>query len=128
VPYIYTKVEELEGTELVGTHQCVALIQHYAKVPVSSAWRQGEHAVDATTLKKGTAIATFVNGRYPSRNHGNHAAFFLRYGPNGIWIMDQWKHEKKTEVSSRFIPCRGKTKSGAYIRASDNADAFYVIE
>jgi hypothetical protein len=84
VPYIYTKADELEGTELVGTHQCVALIQHYAKAPVSSAWRQGEHAVDATALL--------------------------------------------TEVSSRFIPCRGKTKNGAYIRASDNADAFYVIE
>ncbi|WP_371875710.1 BPSL0067 family protein [Duganella dendranthematis] len=31
-------------------------------------------------------------------------------------------------MSSRFIPCRGKTKNGAYMRASDNADAFYVIE
>jgi hypothetical protein len=128
MPYIYTKVEELEESELVGTHQCVALVQHYAKVPVSSAWRQGEHVVEASTLKKGTAIATFVNGRYLSRDHGNHAAFFLRYGPNGIWIMDQWKNEKKSTVSSRYIPRRGKTKSGAYLRPSDNADAFYVIE
>jgi len=128
MPYVYTKVEDLEGTELIGTRQCVALVQHYAKVPVSSAWKEGEHVVDAVTLKKGTAIATFVDGRYPSRDHGNHAAFFLKNGPHGIWIMDQWKHEKKTTVSSRFIPRRGKTKSGAYIRPSDNADAFFVIE
>lgn len=106
MPYIYTKVEDLEGTELVGTRQCVALVQYYAKVPVSSVWREGAHV----------------------RDHGNHAAFFLRYGPNGIWIMDQWKHEKKTAASSRFVSRRGKTKSGAYIRPSDNADAFFVIE
>jgi hypothetical protein len=128
MPYVYSKVDDLERTELVGTHQCVALLQHYAKVSVSSAWREGEHVVESATLKKGTAIATFVNGRYPSKSHGNHAAFFLRFGPNGIWIMDQWKHEKKTEVSARFIPRRGKTKSGVYIRPSDNADAFYVVE
>jgi len=79
--YVYSKVDDLEGTELVGTHQCVALLQHYAKVPVSSAWREGEHVV-----------------------------------------------ESATEVSARFIPRRGKTKSGVYIRPSDNADAFYVVE
>lgn len=128
MPYTYSAVDDLEGTPLVGSHQCVALVQRYANVPVSSAWRQGEHVVGSNTLRKGTAIATFVNGRYPNRRHGNHAAFFLRHGPNGIWIMDQWRHEKKTEVSSRFIPRRGTAKNGAYLRPSDNADAFYVIE
>jgi len=128
MPYTYSKVDDLENTPQVGSHQCVALVQHYAKTPVTSAWRQGEHVIDSKDLKKGTAIATFVNGRYPRQPHGNHAAFFLSHAANGIWIMDQWKNEKKTTVSSRFIPRRGQTKSGTYVRASDNADAFFVIE
>lgn len=27
-------------------------------------------------IEVGTVIATFVNGRYPNHNSGNHAAFF----------------------------------------------------
>lgn len=126
--YTYSKVDGLEGAPLVGSHQCVALVQHYAKAPTTTAWQQGAHVLDSKDLKKGTAIATFVNGRYPRPPHGNHAALFLAHASNGIWIMDQWKNEKKTQISSRFIPSRGKTKSGAYIRPSDNADAFFVIE
>ena len=93
-----------------------------------SSWRQGEPVVGNNSLAKGIAIATFVNGRYPNHSHGNHAALFLKQGTKGIWVMDQWKNPKKKTISSRFIPCRGKTKSGKFIHASDNADAFFVIE
>lgn len=126
--YTYSKVGDLEDAPLVGSHQCVALVQHYAGAPVASAWRQGEHVVDSNLLKEGTAIATFVKGRYPNHSHGNHAALFVKRGLNGIWIMDQWKSDKKKTISSRFIPSRGKSKDGRFILPSDNADAFYVIE
>lgn len=126
--YSYSKLDELENKPVVGSRQCIALVQIYAGAPVTSAWRQGGAVVGNLKIRKGTAIATFVNGRYPNRKHGNHAALFIRHGANGIWVMDQWNNEKKTTISSRFISCRGKSKSGAFIRPSDNADAFSIIE
>lgn len=80
-------------------------------------------------LKPGTAIATFENGRYPNRAHGNHVAFYLGQAPNGIYVMDQWNDPgRKARISRRYIRAKGKNKSGKYIKPSDNADAFSVIE
>ena len=31
--YTYTKVDDLEKTTMVGNHQCVALVRHYAGAP-----------------------------------------------------------------------------------------------
>lgn len=42
MPYLYSKVEDLNGIELVGSHQCVALVQIKAGAPVASAWREGD--------------------------------------------------------------------------------------
>jgi len=126
--YTYAKVDELEGKPVVGSHHCVALVQLYGGAPVTHAWRQGDTVVGNPKMAKGTAIATFVNGRYPNNSHGNHAAFFLREVPGGIWVMDQWKDKKKVSISSRFIRALGQSKSGAYLRPSDNADAYAVIE
>lgn len=126
--YTYLEVDGLQDQPLVGSHQCVALVQYYAGAPVTLAWRQGEAVIGSRTLTKGTAIATFVNGRYPNNGTGNHAAFFVKLGTNGFWIMDQWKSDKKTTISLRFLPCQGKTKRGVYLFASNNADAFSVIE
>ncbi len=126
--YTYPEVDDLDDEPVVGTRQCVALVQKYAGAPVTSAWRQGEAVFGNKTLKKGTAIATFVNGRYPNHSHGNHAAFFVKASGNVIWIMDQWKSETKTKISLRHISPRGKNKQGKYIRPSENAEAYSVIE
>ena len=125
--YSYEKVDELENNEMVGTHQCVALVQHSAGAPVTSAWRQGDAVVGHALLKKGTAIATFVNGRYANRAHGNHAALFLRHAPGGIYVVDQWKTKKGGKITSRFIRSQGRDKKGNFKYPSDNADAFFVI-
>ena len=45
-----------------------------------------------------------------------------------MYIMDQWNRADKKEISSRFIYRLGKNKDGSYVRPSDNADAFSVIE
>lgn len=128
MPYIYAKVDELEDEPVVGTHQCVALVQKYAGAPVTSAWKEGDAVLGNKMIKKGTAIATFVNGRYQNHSHGNHAAFFVEAAGNGIWIMDQWKSENKTKISLRLISPRGKNKQGKYVRPSENADAYAIIE
>jgi hypothetical protein len=47
------------------------------------------------TIQKGTAIATFVNGKYPNNSHDNHAAFYISQDAGGIWVVDQWKSQKR---------------------------------
>ena len=85
--------------------------------------------MDNKDLSPGTAIATFENGRYPNRPHGNHAAFYLRQVAKGIYVVDQWRNmENKPTISRRFIRAKGKNRTGQYIQPSDNADAFSVIE
>jgi hypothetical protein len=56
--------------------------------------------------------------------HGNHAAFFLRFEGNGIWVMDQWARPGKKTVSSRYIRARTRAEGNP----SDNANNYLVIE
>lgn len=127
--YIYSQAKSLDNSEKVGTFECVALVQHYTNAPITSAWSEGERVMGNKTLSPGTAIATFVDGRYPNSAHGNHAAFYLGQVSNGIYVVDQWKDMvAKPKISKRFIRTKGKNKSGTYIDPSNNADAFSVIE
>lgn len=129
MPYVYLDVDELEGTEKVGSRQCVALLQHYAKLPLTAKWAEGKSVFRDLTLKKGTAVATFVGGKYQSLSTGNHAAFFISQDGAGMWIMDQWSNDvTKPNVSKRYIRPKGKFKNGAFIDASNNADAYSVID
>jgi len=67
--YVYAKVDDLEGGAKVGTHQCVVLIQHCTDAGPANGWRQGEAVFGNQMIRKGTAIATFKNGRYPNQKH-----------------------------------------------------------
>lgn len=126
--YVYPNAKELKDKPVVGSHQCVALVQEYAGAPRTTYWRQGEAVMGNKTIKEGTAIATFVDGRYPNRPHGNHAALFVREVANGIVVVDQWKAGKKTKISVRTIKSQGKDKKGKFVNPGENADAFFVIE
>lgn len=135
MPFIYPNANTLGNSPKVGTTDCVALVQFYAKVPNHRAWREGERVLDNPKMRLGTAIATFVNGRYPDHKTGQHAAFFLRHGAKGtgFWVMDQWKDKKgrpSRPVMARFIDSRHirQNANGTWWNASDNADAFSVIE
>ena len=113
----------------VGNGACVALVRHYADVPNHAIWKAGKPVLGDALPAKGTAIATFVNGVYPNHATGNHAAFYLKQGLKGFWVMDQWVGAKKPTISSRFIRSNpGKRKDGSYSPASDNANAYFVIE
>jgi hypothetical protein len=131
MPVIYLAAPLLERKAKVGDKDCVALVKEYTILKGMStyAWKQGEKVLGNKGVTTGTAIATFVKGKYLSHPTGNHAAFFLRQGPGGIWVIDQWKNDKdKPFITSRWIQSRGRNKDGSYPRASDNADAFSVIE
>ena len=66
MPYVYSDVENLDGTDKVGSKQCVALIQHYARAPNTGAWKEGSAVFGSGTIAKGTA----KDGSYldPSNN------------------------------------------------------------
>ena len=124
--YVYSEVEALDKKPKVGDGDCVALVRHYTRMPSHRWWKEGAAVLGNTRIQKGTAIATFVRGKYPNRNHGNHAAFFLRHGSGGFWVIDQYK--RVGTIVKRFIRVRGKKNDGSYLYPSDNALAFSVIE
>lgn len=135
MPYIFSNANRLGGTEKVGTTDCVALVQFYAGVPNHRLWKPGERVLDNPNVRMGTAIATFVNGRYPNNDTGQHAAFFLRHDApgKGFWVMDQWKDrpaKPPRPVTAHLLHSRGvkQNSDGSWWYASNNADAFSVIE
>ena len=127
--YVYSNVDDLDGTAKVGSHQCVALVQHYANLPHTGNWKEGDAVIGNVKIAKGTAVATFVDGQYKSLPTGNHAGFFISQDPKGMWIMDQWRSDKtKPKVSKRYLSRKGKDAKGNFIDPSNNADAYSVIE
>ncbi|WP_147375809.1 BPSL0067 family protein [Noviherbaspirillum cavernae] len=126
MPYVCNKYPDLENKTLLGSHQCVALVQECAKAPHTSLWKEGERVKGSLVLAPGTAIATFVKGRYPNQAHGNHAAIYVRQDSAAIYVLDQWKG--KSRITIRPLYFKGKDKNGNYIDPSNNADAFSVID
>ena len=131
MPYIYDAVESLvtdPPKQNAGTGQCVALIEEYTTVPrpAAATWKQGAVVRGSKTLAKGTAIATFVNGKYPSNASGNHAAFYLSEDANGIWVVDQYAGSGG--IRKRHLRFKGEVSKGVYVDPSNNGDAFSVIE
>lgn len=125
--YIYPKAADLDGEPLVGSHQCVALVQIYAKAPLTAVWTEGVRVRGSQTVAVVTAVATFKSGKYPNHAHGNHAALYLRQDATGIYVVDQYKG-KRTTIKLRLIPFKGKDRAGHYIDPSNNGDAFSLIE
>lgn len=137
MPYVYRDVATLKTEPpppSVGSGECVDLIKHYVpglKGVPTIAWRAGKNVLDKDArIEVGTAIATFVNGRYPNLPHGNHAAIVLSVMPSGIWVLDQWRG--RPHIQARLIlippPRMQKNRDGTFMNASNNALAFYVIE
>lgn len=127
--YIYQAVDDLESAAKVGTFQCVALVKHYGKAPVTSLWKAGDSVMGNLRIAKGTAIATFVDGKYESNATGNHAGFYISQDASGLWIMDQWAdNNKKPKISKRYLRRQGRLPSGRFKNPSNNADAYSVIE
>lgn len=127
----YVDVDTLEGQPKVSNKECAGLVNFYTRAGHSSGWVQGERVRGNLTIRKGTAIATFVNGKYPGNEHGNHAALYIRQDADGIYMMDQWaNNEKKPTISSRYVRFKNvpQNADGTWVSASDNGDAFSIIE
>ena len=124
-PYVYADVADLEATDPVGTGECAVLVRHYARAPSTNLWTAGDAVKGKRLLAKGTAIATFVAGRYPNAGTGNHAALYISQDLTGILVMDQWRN--KASVGARRLRFKGKDRDGRFIDPSNNGDAFSVI-
>lgn len=139
MPYIYADVDSLQSgtTPVVGTGECTDLIKHFVPGLIglpTTAWRAGVNVTDPkAAIAKGTAIATFVDGRYPRLAHGNHAAIVVKVTPMAIQVVDQWRDPAKRpyimlrdiRVPPRWLQ---KNPDGSFRQPSDNALAFFVIE
>lgn len=127
-PFIYTKVKDLENKSRVNTGTCAGLVQWHTRAGHTSTWVEGIKVKgNGLKLKSGTAIATFVDGKYPNNKHGNHAALYISQSVVGIEVMDQWLGVNKPKIGSRILPFLGKKSDGTYIDPSNNGDAFSVI-
>ena len=105
-----------------GNHECVEFIVQTLNAPATAVWKEGKKVQGDTTIAKGTAIATFVNGKYPQTGtSGKHAAIYLSQDANGIWVVDQWN--KQGKVEKRQIRFKTTSKS-----LSNDGTAFSVIE
>lgn len=121
--YRYAEAAKLAGETWVGSHECVALVQHYAKAPTTMHWKEGAKVKGTRNLSTGVAIATFSKGRYGNRRTGNHAALYLSQDSHGIWVIEQYRNIKDGHIAKRYIPFRNGAGS-----ASNDGDAYSVIE
>lgn len=111
-----------------GKHwgQCVALVQVIGGAPRTADWKQGIRVKgNADKIAKYTCIATFENGVYPNRKHGNHAAIYLSQDASGIVVYDQWVGQPNNPISMRTIPFLADE---SLADPSNNGNCFYVIE
>lgn len=139
--FIYRDAGALENKPKARDGECAALVQEYTDAPHTTLWRPGlrviESNLEGKKLARGTAVATFVKGRYPfHEGQHRHAAFFLRYGapdtdglPSGFWVVEQWNHPPLDHIQARFLKRKGRMQeNGEFPNASNNAEAFYVIQ
>lgn len=125
----YVDVETIPdvNAELVSTGSCASLVQHYTRVGQAANWKAGDVVKGHPSIKRGTAIATFVNGVYPNDEHGNHAALYVSQNAAGIWVVEQWK--SLTRPQKRQLSFKGKNDAGTgWKDPSNNGDAFSIIE
>ena len=127
-PYRAIDPESLIGKPLMGTGQCVALVQIAANAPLTKFWKQGVN-VQQNPPERGVAIATFQEGRYLNDTHGlSHAALYLELieDGSGFWVIDQWNNASDHHPpQKRQIPFVHPT--GPMNTPANQGSAFSVI-
>ena len=113
----------LAYTNAQGNAECVEFIKQTLGAPATASWREGNKIKkgDLSPLA-GTAIATFVNGKYPQDGStGKHAAIYLGQDATGIQVLDQWRSQGSVKARTiKWVP----TSPGA----SNDGNAFSTIE
>ena len=111
MPHVLSNPNTYSGRSFVnerGNAECVEFIKQTLDAPRTVQWREGTKIAEAAdgkavAIAPGTAIATFVQGRYPQiGNTGMHAAIYLGQTAQGIQVLDQWRAQGR--VMPRTIP------------------------
>lgn len=102
-----------------GEAQCVDLIFRTLGAPRPSDWKPGRPVTRGADIPVGTAIATFVEGKYPNDDSGQHAAIYLGQNAEGIKVIEQYKNITPRNVAVRTIRWDNTTgllsnRGGAY--------------
>lgn len=79
-----------------GNAECVEFVKQTMGSGSATQWEPGRAITADMAIAKGTAIATFVNGKY-----SGHAAVVIEVNKSGIVVLDQWN--RKPIVSQRTI-------------------------
>jgi hypothetical protein len=99
--YVARDVDVFMG-EVIPNGQCVAYVKAAANCPVTTQWTEGGK-VKGAELPKGTAIATFQNGKYNNYEDGrSHAAIYISQNKEGLIVRDQWMGQPVHERTIRF--------------------------
>ena len=125
MPHVLSNPESTIGRSYLnagGHAECVELVRQTLHAPPTALWKEGKKVSSSdTTISKGTAIATFVNGKYPqNRSTGMHAAIYVGQNAIGIQVLDQFRGQPI--VKPRTIRWNGGPS------LSRNGSAFSVIE
>ena len=130
MPYVLPSPDIHKGrafSNSQGHTECVEFIKQTLSAPATALWREGAKIKklspgDQDPIAKGTAIATFVAGRYPQTGStGKHAAIYLGQSVEGIQVMDQWRSQGR--VMPRTIPWKPRHPG-----LSNDANAFSAVE
>jgi len=102
----------------------VALVQQATGAPRSTEWRRGAPVGGNSTIRPGTAIATFdANGHYQG-----HAAIYLGQDEHGVRVIDQWNIRRNGRVWLHHTPSeriiRFKNPNGQLV---DQGEYYHVV-
>lgn len=120
MPYVCGSPESFENQK-IGDGQCVTFVRACTGAPLAHQWTEGSTVKGNLALPKGTAIATFMDGKYENNPTGNHAAIYVGQNSDGLWVYDQWISQGC--VKKRLI--RFKAGVGS---PSNDGDVYSVIQ
>lgn len=123
--YVTMETEDvLKATPLVGTGQCVPLVEVKTGAPNHTLWRKGPLVKDNEAVPAGTAIAAGwdANGLYPSHPSGNHAAIYLSATDAGLVVVDQFRGINLRNQRPRML--RFGDRNNAPV---NDGNAFHII-
>jgi hypothetical protein len=126
-PWIFLDTDKIINYDKLANKECVGIAQETMSMPHTSRWVERAKVLGNDSIKKGTAIATFVDGKYQSLAHGNHVAIYLYQDSNSIRVIDQWVFNHKKKLYQLPHERTIYTKPNGIVDRSNDAKSFSVI-
>jgi hypothetical protein len=134
-PYVPDRPEK-PGQPKLYYGECVSLLKYYIPELLhrgeTTGWFEGPNVIESLkkgcSIMPGTAIATFINGKFKG-----HAAFFAgsfndpKQGIRIIVVEQYLGSQPSNGIISRKLHNRGKKANRSYNEPSNNGEAFSVI-